>query len=123
MEKGKVANPCHRVYMALNRKPTLQEELLLEFLLKKSFQKVVKNWKEGLLVRPMDDGEMGSLLLFPRGEIIENRTLGEQVSDFQFTDTDGVEVIASLNLDSKGNLFELDVLKADFSPLIKFPEL
>lgn len=71
----------------------------------------------------MDDGEMGSLLLFPEGILNEKRKFGEQVSDFQFKDEDGIDVIASLNLDDNGKLLELDVWKTDFSKLIKLPDL
>lgn len=109
--------------MELNRKPTIQEERLLELLIKKSSLVLPDNWRDNLLVRPMDDGNMGSLYLFPNGEIIENRILGEQVSEFQFTDLDGVEVIVSLNIDVNGKLFELDIWKTDFGKLIKFPNL
>lgn len=109
--------------MALNRKPTPQEEMLLEFLIKKSASPFPTNWKEGLLVRPMDDEGMGSLSLFPKGEIIENRVFDQQVSEVQFTDQDGVEVIASLNVDNKGSLLELDIWKTDFSRLIRIPNL
>jgi len=109
--------------MELNRKPTIQEERLLELLIKKSSLELPDNWKDNLLVRPMDDGDMGSLYLFPNGEIIENRILGTQVSEFQFTDLDGVEVIASLNIDVNGKLFELDIWKTDFGKLIKLPNL
>ena len=38
-----------------------------------------------------------------------------------FTDEDGVKVIASLNVDSDGHLFELDIWKTDFSPLLRIP--
>lgn len=107
--------------MQLNRKPTPQEERLLELLVKMSSITFPVNWKEGLLVRPMDDGEMGSLYLFPKGEIKEDRILGEQVSELQFTDQDGIEVIASLNIDSNGDLYELDIWKTDFSKLIRLP--
>ncbi|MGV8094872.1 MAG: hypothetical protein AB2L24_23720 [Mangrovibacterium sp.] len=109
--------------MELNRKPTSQEERLLEILVKKSSIAIPENWKDGLLVRPMNDGGMGSLHLFPQGKVIEGRVLGEQVSDFQFTDLDGVEVIASLNVDNDGNLFELDIWKTDFGKLLEFPDL
>lgn len=109
--------------MQLSRKPTIQEERLLELLVKKSSVAIPDNWKDGLLVRPMDDGEMGSLHLFPKGDVIDGRAFGEQVSDFQFTDLDGVEVIASLNLDNAGNLFELDIWKTDFGKLLKLPDL
>jgi len=107
--------------MELNRKPTFDEERLLELLIKKSSMTLPENWKENLFVREMNDGEMGSLYLFPNGEIKEGRILGKQVSEFQFTDRDGIEVIATLNLDDTGNLFELDIWKTDFSKLINFP--
>jgi len=108
--------------MELNRKPTIQEERLIEILLQKSFLEIPKDWKEGLRVRPMDDGTMGSLYLYPQGKIITDRKFGKQISDFQFTDVDGVEVIASLNVDSDGNLLELDIWKTDFGKLIKLPD-
>ncbi|MEC3882013.1 DUF6984 family protein [Parapedobacter sp. 10938] len=67
--------------------------------------------------------EWGGLYLFPQGKKIEHRKLGEQVSDFQFTDVDGVEVIASLNVDTEGQLFEVDVWKTNFEKLLRFPSL
>ena len=109
--------------MKLNRKPTSQEERLIEILLQKSFLEIPKDWKEGLMVRSMDDGMMGSLYLYPRGKIITGRKFGRQISDFQFTDVDGIEVIASLNVDSDGNLLELDIWKTDFGKLIELPDL
>ena len=109
--------------MELSRKPTKDEERLIELLVKTSSVIISDNWKDGLLVRPMDDGKMGSLYLFPQGNLTEGRELGEQVSDFQFTDMDGIEVIASLNIDNAGNLFELDIWKTDFGILLKLPDL
>jgi hypothetical protein len=111
-------------YMELSkRKPTIKEEKLIELLVRKSTFTIPENWKVNLLVCPMDDGEMGSLYLFPEGNVVENRRMGDQVSEFQFTDIDVVEVIASLNLDYNGNLFELDIWKTDFSRLLKMPDL
>lgn len=66
---------------------------------------------------------MMGLYLFPQSKIAKDRTFGKQVSEFQFTDTDGVEVLASLNVDSDGNLFELDIWKTDFGKLITLPDL
>jgi hypothetical protein len=109
--------------MESNRRPTVQEERLLELLVQKSSREIPKDWKNGLIVRSMDEGAMGSLYLFPQCKIAENRILGEQVSDFQFTDTDGIEVIASLNVDNDGNLFELDIWKTNFGKLIRLPDL
>lgn len=109
--------------MELNRKPSIQEERLLEILIEKSSVALPKNWKKGLLVCSMNDGEMGSLRLFPQGQISLNRSFGEQVSDVHFRDIDGVNVIASLNLDNEGNLFELDIWKTNFEKLLKLPDL
>ena len=71
----------------------------------------------------MNDGEMGGLVIFLDNENEQNRLFGEQISEYHFLDEDGIDVIASLNIDNKGNLFELDIWKTDFSKLLKFPDL
>lgn len=57
--------------MKFYRIPTKQEEQLIELLVHKSSLEMSEDWKNGLLVCPMDDGEMGSLYLFPQGKINE----------------------------------------------------
>jgi hypothetical protein len=109
--------------MGTNRRPTKQEERLVEVLVIKSGIDFPIGWKDNLLVSQMDDGGMGSLYLFPEGLNKEQRSFGKQISELQFTDIDGVEVIASLNLDESGNLFELDIWKTDFGKLLKLPDL
>jgi hypothetical protein len=109
--------------MVLNkklRKPTTQELNLLRSLVKKSSFTIQKDWEKNLLVSLMNDSEMGSLYLFPNGTVDTNVAFGQQVSDLQFIDVDGVTVIVSLNIDNTGNLFELDIWKTDFSKLIKY---
>jgi hypothetical protein len=69
----------------------------------------------------MDDGEMGSLFLYPDGILVPNRKLGKQVAEYHFKDMDDMDVIVSLNIDSNGLLFELDIWKANFDKLIKLP--
>lgn len=110
-------------FMESIRIPTKKEERLLEVLIKNASIPFPSNWKEGLLVCPMDDGGMGSLYLFTKGETNKDRKFGEQVSEYQFTDEDGVEVVASLNVDDCGSLFELDIWKTDFSKLIRMPDI
>ena len=109
--------------MTLSRNPTIQEVRLIELLINKSSVAIHSNWKKDLLVEQMNDGKMGSILLFPNGIIKRNRLLGKCVSEYQFRDKDGVEVIASLNIDDSGELFELDLWKTDFSPLICIPKV
>lgn len=103
------------------RKVTPQEEKLLEELIKNASVQISSNWKNDLLVCPMDDGGMGSLYLYPMGTLHEKRSFSSQVSECQFRDRDGVVVIVSLNVDERGNIYELDIWKTDFSPLIELP--
>jgi len=109
--------------MKSNRRATKQEEQLIELLIQKASLVIPADWKDMLTVRPMDDGGMGSLCLFPQGTIVESRVMGEQVSEYQYTDIDGVEVIVSLNVDSQGRLFELDIWKTDFGEVKSLPIL
>lgn len=108
--------------MEFSRQLFPQEERLLNLLVQKSLVHFPANWKENLLVIPMNDGGMGSLYLLRNGVTKENRSFGKCVSHYQYTDKDGIEVIVSLNLDDSGQLFELDIWKTDFSQLISFPE-
>lgn len=69
------------------------------------------------------DGGMGSLLLLPPDTNAEEvRRMGAEVAEVEFLDSDGVTVSATLNVDQHGRLFELDVFKTDFSPLLQIPE-
>ena len=109
--------------MQLN-KPSKEIIHLIEMLLAKNSTSLVAvdlNWKDNLLVSPMNDGGMGSLRLFTTGKFNSKAVFGQQVSEYHFYDKDGVKVIVSLNVDQMGCLFELDVWKTDFSKLIKIP--
>ena len=70
-------------------------------------------------VEAMDDGGMGSVhFLSP---VNARQVFGRQVNEADFRDEDGVPVSASLNLDQNGALFELDLFKADSSPVRRLP--
>lgn len=75
-----------------------------------------------LKVVPLDDGGMGSLRLVPEGTLEEDRSFGRAVSECRFTDSDGVEVLATLYLDRQDRPFEMDVWKTNFSPLVHIPK-
>ncbi|MEG2802620.1 hypothetical protein [Stenotrophomonas sp.] len=66
-------------------------------------------------VEDMDDGGMGSIR-FVSDKL--DRHLGEELVRKVFLDEDGVEVIVTLSLDNDGDLFELDIWKVDFSPVV-----
>lgn len=76
---------------------------------------------QDVFVKKMDDGGMGSFLIFESAHGSDReRKFGKEVAEFEFVDDDGVLVSVSLNLDDQNKLFEVDVWKVDFSPVIKF---
>lgn len=104
----------------MNRRlPTHDELRLLEFLIRKSKYDFTK--LHHCLVENMSDGGMGSLLIFPTSDFDADRIFGETISEYMFNDADGIYVIATLSIDKNGDLFELDMWKTNFSPLISFP--
>jgi hypothetical protein len=104
------------------RRLSPKETKLLETLIKRAgLSNILVDWR-GVFVKPMADGGMGSLYLYPPEVPKEGRVFGRQASDVQFYDQDGTTVIASLYLDTNDQLFELDVWKVDFSPLKSLPE-
>ncbi|WP_246602025.1 DUF6984 family protein [Chloracidobacterium validum] len=105
------------------RNPSPKEFMLLEFLVGEAdLSEASEVILEGLKVADMDDGGMGSLRLFPKGSDDRDKKIGKCASTCHFTDEDGVEVVASLNLDQHGNLYELDMWKTDFGKLIRIPD-
>lgn len=103
------------------REPTAPELRLLEALFRKCADSP-SGWLARLRVSPMLDGHMGSLRLRLAGEDEGSATFWRRGAELQFTDSDGVEVIASLNLDTHGKPFELDIWKTNFAPLVQIPE-
>ena len=103
------------------RELTAGEIRLLDELVRRSSAPVAR--AEDLLACPMDDGGMGSIVLAPLPISVIPRRFGSQVAEVWFSDADGVAVSATLNTDEEGELFELDVWKVDFSPLIRIPEV
>ena len=71
-------------------------------------------------VQDMPDGGMRSIKFqTPRSK---EAVYGKEIAEGSFQDADGVPVSVTLSLDNEGELFELDVFKADGSPLARFPE-
>ena len=74
---------------------------------------------ENLYVKELTDGGMGSLEFISE----DRRHLSETIAEAEFYDEDNVPVFLFLGIDSRGELFELDVFKANFSPLKKWPSV
>lgn len=72
-----------------------------------------------LLVEEMDDGGMGSLRVVSD----RDRFYARDLAEVELSDEDGLPLIISVNLDTDGCFFELDIWKVDYSPLIRFPSV
>jgi hypothetical protein len=89
-----------------------ERELVHLLLASKGDSRPVANLFQG-----MPDGGMGSL----RFSGSEQRSYGRTLAEAEFKDADGTLVSVALTLDKAGNLFELDIWKVDFSPLLRIP--
>jgi hypothetical protein len=106
--------------MLKNRKPTDDELVLIAYLIQASQLHLPKDWMPNLLVRDLDDGGMGSLSFVLPSTVGKAQIFGSDAAEIRFLDEDDVVVYARINLDQDGELYELDVWKTDFSPLISY---
>ena len=72
-----------------------------------------------MLVEEMNDGVMGSLKFLYDNK--SQQRFGKQIAEISLLDKDGVPISLAINLDIEGNIYELDVFKADSSELVEFP--
>lgn len=104
----------------MERLLTAAEKKLILALIKKADFELPPEWLDQAKVSPMDDGGMGSLrFLSPSTSLVQK--MGKKIAEVRFRDADGVDVIASMNLDKNGIPFELDIWKVNFKPLIRIP--
>ncbi|AFL88567.1 hypothetical protein Terro_2670 [Terriglobus roseus DSM 18391] len=66
----------------------------------------------------MKDGGMGSLRFTGLGP----RKMDHELIAVRARDEDGMGLEISLNVDQDGDLFELDIWRVDFKPLLRLPE-
>lgn len=114
-------------YMQPIRKINNTEKAILEYLVKLGSEllQLPNDWNQNLFVQQLDDGGMGSFLIFQdasHGGV--KRKFGKQISEFEILDADGVPVLISLYVDQQNNLLEVDVWKVDYSPVknLKVPD-
>jgi hypothetical protein len=65
----------------------------------------------------LNDGKMGSVSF----DLDKNKTRNRKIVEAEYRDSDGILVSIELTADKEDNLFELDLWKVDFSPLITYP--
>lgn len=103
--------------MQQNRLINENEKIIVEYLAKLANYPL--STSSGLFVMSMNDGGMGSFTIFQNEtETRENRKFGKQISEYEFIDDDNIPVLVSLNVDENNNLFEVDIWKADYNPVI-----
>ncbi len=73
------------------------------------------------MVEPLLDGDMGSFRFCSADIGNVDRRFGKAVIRGEFSDADGMGVLFSVNVDETGGLFELDLWRGDFNPLIRLP--
>ena len=97
----------------------LEERELIRFLVTGMLpEEQINRSLTGACASDVRDGGMRSILFKgPAG-----RKMGAELVEAHYHDLDGVLVSISVNLDTSGELFELDFWKVDFSPLKKYPK-
>src|ERR1700742_1746579 len=98
-----------------------EEKELIEYMLSdKPGSQVILNNLSTYRVNEMDDGGMGSLKVeFP---VKKTRLYDGYISDIYLRDIDDIPLVITIHVDKEGDLYELDVWKADFSSLKLFPK-
>ena len=75
--------------MELNRIPSFEEIKLIEKLIEQASVQISLSWKKNLQVRPMQDGNMGSLRLMPDVSVWESQISPKIISEYMVKDLDG----------------------------------
>ena len=74
---------------------------------------------DDIRVLDMNDGGMGSVRVIGSDDVASRRAV--PVASGLFADEDGVPISVQLNNDQFGRLYEIDIWKADFSSVKKYP--
>jgi hypothetical protein len=95
-----------------------EEKALLAALLGSSLDAIDERLKFDV-VEDMSDGGMGSIRFLH--ESGEPRSFGKAIAEAECDDADGVTVSIVVNVDDRGDLYEIDFWKVDFSPMRDYP--
>jgi len=106
--------------MEVKRDLKIEEYLLIENMLKE-LEEYDFNLND-LKVIDMLDGNMGSLYIVNPRKTRGERKMNKAIIEKQFYDVDDVPISVCINIDTDENLFELDIWRVDFNPIINFPK-
>lgn len=94
-----------------------ETDLIVALLVPRREEQSLREELVAALVEECSDGGMGSLRFSgPLG-----RKFGAELATTESRDVDGIAPIISINVDQYGALFELDIWKVNFSPLVRLP--
>jgi|GEM_PF-3931116 len=95
------------------------ERSLLVYLMRKGgLARPCEAWLDEVRVENLDsDGCRGGFVLLRQAD----RDFDQLISDVDFTDLDGVHVLASLFVDRNKIPYEVDIWKTDDTPLLALP--
>ena len=72
-----------------------------------------------ILVEEVTNEEIGTIRFLEVGRGNENRVFGQKLSETIVIDKDNVQILVSLIVDNSDNLFELEIWKTNFEPILK----
>jgi hypothetical protein len=103
------------------RELTKEEQELIAFMLKDKpeFEYFVAHQLAHSQVVEMNDGGMGSLKFLSVKNV--KGVMQDEIARIDLRDIDGINLSIALNINTNGEISELDVFKGDFSPLKQFP--
>lgn len=104
----------------MTRDIRINEKEIINFLLDKASLPELKI-KENAVVKDLKDGLMGGFRFI--GNYSDGRKYGKKLVEAKYLDSDNIPVYLSLIIDNKEMLYELDIWKVDFNPLIEYPKL
>jgi hypothetical protein len=96
------------------------EEIAILTELVGSRNQLDSNGLETRVVEDMADGGMGSIRF--KQQHGKSREFGKAVAEAEYVDADGIVVNIAVNVDERGELYEVDFWKVDFSPLLMYPK-
>jgi hypothetical protein len=98
-----------------------EEQELIAFMLrgKPDFSDYITNQLPHSIVEEMNDGGMGSLKFLSVKDV--KSIMKDEVARIDLRDIDGINLSITININTDGEIYELDVFKGDSSPLKQFP--